>query len=69
MRTNISRTVPIQRLDPIPPPSAEQIERRLIHFSAELGLYQRGQAVYLLAHVRIAAGDVVVLDAAEIKHG
>ena len=66
---NRSCSVPIQRLDAVRPPSAEQIQRRLIHFLAELGLHQCGQTVYLLAHVRIAAGNVIVLYAAEIKHG
>ena len=69
VQQNVSRSVPIQRFDAVCPPSAEQIQRRLIHFLAELGLHQCSQAVYLLAHVRIAAGDVVVLHAAEIKHG
>lgn len=69
VQQNVSRAVPIQRLDAIYPPSAEQIQRRLIHFLAEFGLHQRRQTVYLLAHVRIAAGDVVVLDTAEIKRG
>lgn len=59
----------IQCFDAICPPSAEQIQRRLIHFLAELGLHQCGQTVYLLAHVRIAAGNIIVLYAAEIKHG
>ena len=69
VQQDVSRSVPIQRLDAIRPPSAEQIQRRLIHFLAELGLHKCGQTVYLLAHVRITAGDVMVLDAAEIKHG
>ena len=69
VQQDISRTVPIQRLDTICPLSAEQIQRRLIHFLAKLGLHQRRQPVDLLAHVCITAGDVVVLDAAEIKHG
>lgn len=47
--------------------------RRLqMYFQGEMPisrLHQCGQAVYLLAHVRITAGDVVVLYAAEIKHG
>ena len=69
VQQDISRTVPIQRFDAICPPSSEQIQRCLIHFLAELGLHQCGQTVYLLAHVRIAAGNVIVLYAAEIKHG
>ena len=69
VQQNVSRSVPVQRLDPICLPSTEQIQRRLIHFLAELGLHQCCQAIYLLAHVRISAGDVVILYAAEIKHG
>ena len=57
VQQEIFRAVPIQRLDSICPPSAEQIQRRLFHFLSELGLYQRDQAVYLFAHVRIAAGN------------
>ncbi len=66
---NRSCSVPIQRFDAIRPPSAEQIERCFIHFLAELRLHQRCQTIYLLAHVRISAGDVVILYATEIKHG
>ena len=44
------------------------VYKRQVHFLAELGLHQCGQTVYLLAHVRIAAGNVIVLYAAEIKH-
>ena len=51
VQQDISRTVPIQRLDAICPPSAEQIQRRLIHFLAKPGLHQRRQPVDLLAHV------------------
>lgn len=69
VQRNVSRSVPIQRLEPICPPSTKQIQRRLLHFLAELGLHQCCQAIYLLAHVRITAGDVVILYAAEIKHG
>ena len=69
VQQNVSRSIPIQRLDPICPTSTEQIQRRLIHFLAELGLHQRCQTIYLLAHVRISAGDIVILYAAEIKHG
>ena len=43
--------------------------RKQIDGLAELGLHQCGQTVDLLAHVRITAGDVVVLYPAEIKHG
>ena len=38
VQQNVSRSVPIQRLDTICLPSTEQIQRRLIHFLAELGL-------------------------------
>ena len=41
VQQDVSRSVPIQRLDAIRPPSAEQIQRRLIHFLAELGLHNR----------------------------
>lgn len=66
---DISCAVPIQRLDSICPPSAKQIKRRLFHFLSEMTLYQRGQAVYLLAYARITIGVVIVLYPAEIKHG
>ena len=65
----ISCANPIQRFDAIYLPSAEQIERRLIHFLPELGLYQCSQVIDLLAHVRITAGNVVILYTAEIKYG
>ena len=48
--------------------SAAGLTAKLTLLQEKLGL-QCCQAIYLLAHVRITAGDVVILYAAEIKHG
>ena len=69
VQQHISGTVPVQRLDPIRPAATEQKDGCLIQFLPELQLDHGHQSVDLLAHIRIPAGDEVVLHPTEIKHG
>ena len=60
---------PVQFLDPIRSPPAELEGGDLVQLLPELQLQHCCQSVDLLAHIRVSAGNVVVLHLAEVKHG
>ena len=69
VQQHISRSIPIQRLDPIRPTTAEQENGCLVQFLPELQFHHGSQPVDLLPHVGVPAGNVVILNPAEVKHG
>lgn len=58
--------LPIQRLDPIPPPSEEQKQRVCEGVKIEFALYHSGQAVDPFSQIRVAAGNVNTVCAGEV---
>lgn len=61
-----SRLPPSKRLDPVPPPPAEQKQRPLKRVHLELALYQVCQPVNAASQICVSAGDVHRTAAVEI---
>ena len=53
-----SRLPPVQRLESVPPSSAEQKQRPLKRIHLELGLYQSGQSINASPQICVSAGDI-----------
>ena len=68
VKQDISITCPIQSLDSVCTPAAEQEQTFFIQMTAELLCHNSGQPVNPQAKVCIAAGNVVIADLAEIDH-
>ena len=60
--------IPIQRLEPIRSPSTEKEDAIGTRVKSKLALYDGCQAVNAASQVRIAAGDVDVVDFAHVEH-
>ena len=58
--------LPVQRLDPIPPPSAEQKQRVAEWILFKFQLHQRRQAVDALPEVGVPAANVHLLGTCEV---
>ena len=66
VQQNKTVLLPVQPLDPIPAPTAEQEQRVGERIQVELLLYHGGQPIDALAQIRIAAGDEDAVCAGEV---
>lgn len=69
VKQDVPRAVPIDGLNAIRLPSAEQINGCFLHLTAVFQLNLGNQPIDLEPHVRVPGLDEIILDSAEVKHG